>query len=386
MSMKQDLTDLTICRAVFAAWVFTYHVDLYLNFSRFLGPAADLIRHGYLGVDGFFMLSGLILARVHPEMRSVMNRRKGSPDFHLPSMSLIWRFWGKRLARIYPVHLATILILAVLVGLGTLHGWGANQPSRFDASSLVQNLLLVQGWGGSHNGSWNYPSWSVSAEWAGYLVFPVLWYLLTYFGKLVAFQVLLVGFTSIGLVFVLQGYTLNLTFAEGFYRFFPEFIIGMATTSIVSIWADFAPIRHGCFVAGVLIALIGAAFGVDLLAIVGIWLILFAFLMQNDAERPGMLGRRPVLDWLGRRSYAFYMTFAIAELLMCQYFRHHGWTPASHGLIFAAGMLALTLVLATTLYSLVETPCRRIADHWLTPPDADKPCKMPPPFSFEGQK
>lgn len=384
MSTKQDLTDLTICRAVFAVWVFTYHVDLYLNFSRFLGPAADLIRHGYLGVDGFFILSGLILARVHPELVSGTERRGGVPPFHLPSIELMLRFWGKRLARIYPVHLASIFILAVLVGLGMLYGWAPRAPSRFDVPSLIQNLLLVQGWGGSPQGSWNYPSWSVSAEWAGYLVFPILWYLLAYFGPLVAFQVLIVAFSSIGLVFVLNGYSLNLTFAEGLYRFFPEFIIGMATTCVVSIWADFTAVRQAFFASGAIIAIVAVVFGVDLLAIVGIWLMLFAFLMQNDAEQPAMLGRRPALDWLGRRSYTFYMTFAIAELLMCQYFRRHGWTPISHGLVFATGMLAITLVLAISLYTLVETPCRRLADRWLALPAAEDKSTPPQTISIKG--
>ena len=69
-----------------------------VDFSAWLGPFSGLIRHGYLGVDGFFILSGLILARVHPELS---RSAKGA-----------FKFWGKRLARIYPVHLATLLILA----------------------------------------------------------------------------------------------------------------------------------------------------------------------------------------------------------------------------------------------------------------------------------
>jgi peptidoglycan/LPS O-acetylase OafA/YrhL len=34
-------------------------------------------------------------------------------------------------------------------------------------------------------------------------------------------------------------------------------------------------------------------------------------------------------------------------------------------LVFAAGMLAITLVLAIFLYAVVETPCRRWAERWL---------------------
>jgi peptidoglycan/LPS O-acetylase OafA/YrhL len=372
MSPKQELTDLTICRAVFALWVFTYHVDLYLNFSRFLGPAADLIRHGYLGVDGFFILSGLILARMHPELtggtQRYWSRGRGVPPFQPPATGLIWRFWGKRLARIYPVHLAAIVLLAALVGFGRLRGWAPHDPGRFDVSSLLQNLLLVQGWGGSSHGAWNYPSWSVSTEWAGYLVFPILWYLLAFFNVLVATQVLVTGLAMTGLIFFLNGYSLNLTFADGLYRFFPEFIIGMATTRIVYLWADSIAVRRTCFGAGLAIGVVSASIGVDLLAVLGLWLTMFAFLMQADAKWPALLGERPALNWLGRRSYAFYMTFAIAELLMCQYFQHSGWTPKSHGLVFATGMLVITLGLASSLYVVVETPCRRLADRWLEAP------------------
>lgn len=385
MSTKQTLTDLTICRAVFAGWVFIYHVDLYLDFSRFLGPFAGLIRHGYLGVDGFFMLSGLILAHVHREFIGPTGRysHEGRPQFRPPAPRLVLRFWGKRLARIYPVHLATILLLAVLVGLGTLGGLTPHTPNRFGVPSLIQNLLLVQGWGDSTHGNWNYPSWSVSTEWAGYLVFPILWYIIAYFGSLVAFQILLFAFCAVGLVFVLNGYSLNLTFATGLYRFFPEFIAGIATTRAISVWADFAAVRQGSFIGGLILWLVSAAFGVDLSAVVGLWLMLFAFLMQADADLPPMLGRRPVLDWLGRRSYSFYMSFAIAELLTSQYFQHNGWTPASHGLLFAAGMLLITLALAASLYAVVETPCRRLADRWLERP-ADPQGQQAQSFSVKG--
>ena len=388
MNAKQELTDLTICRALFAAWVFIYHVDLYLNFSRFLGPAADLVRHGYLGVDGFFILSGLILARMHTEMKwdgvyySIGLTRY--PKFRLPSIAAVCRFWGKRLARIYPVHLATILILAMLAALGTLHGWIPRDPSRFDASSLLQNLLLVQGWGGSTQGAWDYPSWSVSTEWAGYLLFPILWYLMTYYSMIVSLQILITGFAALGLVFVMHDHNLNLTFAEGLFRFFPEFLIGMATTRLVHVWADYNGFRWASLTAGCVIVVIAAILGVDLLAVPGIWLILFAFLMQADAGWPAILGQRPALCWLGRRSYAFYMTFAISELLMCQYFRHNGWVPARHGLVFATGMLVITLALATTLYATVETPCRRLADRWLERPTSGANAKLSRPSPPKG--
>jgi peptidoglycan/LPS O-acetylase OafA/YrhL len=364
MNPKQEITDLTICRAIFAAWVFTYHVDLYLNFSAWLGPFADLIRHGYLGVDGFFILSGIVLARVHPEIAGKAPYQI-TPKFEPPSFKIMLRFWGKRLARIYPVHLVTIIILAVLVLAGLAHGWVPRDPARFSLSSLVQNLLLIQGWGGADQGTWNYPSWSISTEWAGYLIFPICWYMLAYSIPIVSTQVAIAGFTFLGLLFVVNHHSFNLAFSLGLFRFVPEFLIGMASVRFAHMSADITPFRTGSLALGTCLMLGGAAGGIDLLAVMGIWSVLYAFLMQADGKWPPMLGNRPLLRGFGQLSYAFYMSFSIPELLLSQWFRHQGWAPADHGLIFAAGMLGGTFALAVFLHFAVETPSRRAADHWL---------------------
>src|ERR1700733_7418162 len=102
MQASREITDLTVCRALFAAWVFAYHVDLYLGLSHLLGPFAGWLGRGYLGVDGFFLLSGLILARTHREFSPRAPGRFGPKA---------WRFFSRRLARIYPVHAATLCLL-----------------------------------------------------------------------------------------------------------------------------------------------------------------------------------------------------------------------------------------------------------------------------------
>jgi peptidoglycan/LPS O-acetylase OafA/YrhL len=350
MNLKQEITDLTICRALFAAWVFIYHVDLYLNLSAWLGPFSGLIRRGYIGVDGFFILSGLILARVHPELGQ--------------SPATIWTFWGKRLARIYPVHLATIVLMAVLLLMGMAEGLTPRDPGRFGIASLIQNLLLVHGWGFASQGDWNYPSWSVSCEWAGYLLFPSLSFVVAYFATIVALQFVIVGFTIIGLIVVRNHYSINLNFSDGLFRFFPEFIIGIATARIVPWLADTSPSRIFAIAGGV-ITLVCACLGFNLVTVLGLWLVLFSFTMQADAERPPLFGMRPLLRRFGLLSYAFYMSFAVAELLISQWFRHQGWSAPSHAFFFFFGMLGLTSMIALVLHLVVEIPCRRVIDRRL---------------------
>lgn len=341
-SRSPEIIDLTICRAAFAAWVFTYHVDLHANFSAALGPCAGLIRHGYLGVDGFFLLSGLILARVHPELAQ---SPAGAPQF-----------WLRRLARLYPVHLAVILLLATVTLIGLSLGITPRDPGRFTLASLIQNLLLIQGWGVANQLAWNYPSWSISTEWAGYLLFPALWFAIARLPTRPAAALAASCLPALALV-DLRFHGLNLTFAWSLLRFFPEFILGIATAKLLPTFAAHLPARPSAAL-GLAALLLALRFGIDVIAVAGIWAMLAAFAARAQSGRPGLLPALPQLRFLGRLSYAFYMSFGTIELFLAQLYRHQGWDPANGKLIYAFAMTTLTLLLALSLHSLIETPAR----------------------------
>jgi peptidoglycan/LPS O-acetylase OafA/YrhL len=367
MNAKTEITDFTLCRAFFAGWVFLYHVDLYVRLSDWLGPAAGFIRRGYLGVDGFFILSGLILAGVHPELSAKPRVEHTGLRVRPLGTAVVLRFWFKRLARIYPLQLATLAVLAALLGLGLAYGLVPRDAARFSAPALVKNLLLVQGWTSAQPGAWNYASWTISCEWAGYLLFPLLWWAMSYFDLYVALQIVIVCLVLLGFIGSKNHLSLNLSYSGGLLRFFPEFLLGIALARLVPSCADAAPRRGAAIFGGILTAL-GVVIGTDPLSVIGLGCILFAFAMQADAERPAMLGRLPPVLFLGRLSYAFYMSFPIAELLISQGFRSRGWLPAGHGWTFGVGMLSITLALALVLHFCVEIPCRRAADRWLARP------------------
>ncbi len=371
MNPKQEITDLTACRALFAAWVFIYHVDLHAQFAQYLGPAANLIRHGYLGVDGFFILSGLILSRVRWDAGK--------------NMQNTWRFWGRRLARIYPVHLAVILLLGVFVLTGAAMGVAPRDPSRFGVVALLENLLLLQGWGFGNAWTWNYPSWTISTEWAGYIVFPFFCRLLYGQFTMVSGQIALLCIPLLALLAYNSGHDLNI--ADGWLillRFFIEFLFGVAAARLVAVFADFMPNR-GFALAGAVITLLSATRGLDFIAVIGLGMVLLGLTMHADAERKPLLRRLPWLRAFGLLSYAFYMSFATAELLLAQGFRHFGWEPSAHKLLYAGLMTGLTFALALVLHVLVENPCRQWADSRLGEPKA-KPRrrKGPPPQSVPG--
>ncbi len=353
VNKTQEITDLTICRALFASWVFLYHVDLHAQFAGDLGPAHNLVQHGYLGVDGFFILSGLLLAKLHQEFsRSI----EGS-----------LRFWGKRLARIYPVHLATLAILIALVVVGRLAGLHANEPGRFSFLSLLQNLALLQGWGFGPQWTWNYPSWSISSEWAGYLLFPVIIFTLGRMPTIVVGQFILFALPLLAIIGLWSGHGLNVSYTDALPRFFVEFIWGIVSARLVPAFADALPTAVLALIGGGL-TLWGVYLGYDAFSAFGLWFMLVSLSMHADSERKPILKSLAWARPLGLISYSFYMSFGIAELLMAQIFDHAGWDPANMKLVYLAAMTALTLILAMALHVLVEKPCRRLGDHWLKKP------------------
>ncbi len=177
-------------------------------------------------------------------------------------------------------------------------------------------------------------------------------------------QFVFLGFMLLGLLAAWHQQTYNLGYAQGLLRFVREFLIGLCSARLVPVCADIAPARAMALAGAALVA-VGAGAKQDFFAVLGLWLLLFACALRADAGWPPLLGRNAVLLAFGRLSYAFYMSFALAELLLVQGFRHLGWVPAAHGALFAGGMLAGTLALALALHVVVEAPARRRADRLL---------------------
>lgn len=143
---------LTGLRGVAAVWVVLFHL---------LGPGVDAVtRAGYLGVDIFFILSGFVLSHVYFRKQGFLTR----PGYV--------RFLLTRLARIYPLHLATLMLLLVVIAAfpGFIQYF---RPGSFTLAAFIANVLLIQNWGGHPELGWNRPTWSLSAEWFAYLLFPL---------------------------------------------------------------------------------------------------------------------------------------------------------------------------------------------------------------------
>ena len=144
-----DLRALTSLRAFLAIGVVLFHYQLQWDPALGFSP---IIERSRLAVDAFFMLSGFILAHVY------------GPSFAAGTFSYR-RFIVARIARLYPLHLAVLGGVLVMVIVARAAGVQYD-PTTYTLEGFVKTLLLVQAWFPSLVGyNWSGPSWSLSAEW-----------------------------------------------------------------------------------------------------------------------------------------------------------------------------------------------------------------------------
>lgn len=141
---------------------FVYHQH-YLTGERGSGPMSALpildwiTAYGWTLVDLFFVVSGYIFAHVYLQS----GRMESTPR----------AFFVARFARLYPLHLATLLVMAALLFRSIPATYTGIAP---DLWHFALNLLMLQRSGLEETLSYNVPSWSIAVEVYCYLVFYYL--------------------------------------------------------------------------------------------------------------------------------------------------------------------------------------------------------------------
>jgi peptidoglycan/LPS O-acetylase OafA/YrhL len=139
----------------------------------------------------FFLLSGFVIGI-------------NSQD-HLFDWPSYKQFIKKRLARLYPLHLLTLILVAIAGWSALAMDFPLPKPEHFDPVYLPQNILMIHAWGTTPHRTFNGPSWSISAEWFLYLIFPLLAYLAKTFSIKKLFLVFFVYVLGLQMAFVLAG-------------------------------------------------------------------------------------------------------------------------------------------------------------------------------------
>jgi peptidoglycan/LPS O-acetylase OafA/YrhL len=352
---------MTGLRGVASMLVVTYH---YYPPGSIADPALGrFIGKGYLWVDLFFVLSGFLMAMNYAHLFVGGWSLRGWFDFLL-----------RRLARIYPLYfvLVTASLVYTLAAYGQLQLRNPAPAVTLDhpVSAIAANMLLIQSWGiaSSINGT----AWSLSAEWAAYLLFPMLLGL-ALFGR--AGLALVAGMGVAAMIAVTVGLTMHDgghhsgpldaydgTTLQPILRCLGGFLLGLLTyraaqSARVLVWAG------NDATTGLVIFLLaaGLANGIHDLAIYPLFAALVLGLYGNRGMIGRLLGSRPI-HWLGINSYSIYLLhgYLIAP--------RHGldewlqtWipTPSAH-LATSFASYGVLVLIACLAYRGIEEPGRRL--------------------------
>lgn len=155
LTTKSDaFINLDALRFIAAAGVMLFHAAHFLD----LGPSYDSTIFSPLRflVDLFFAISGFVIGFSYLE--------------RVGDRAAIKNFFRGRFAYIYPLHFATFL---GALAIGIIGAGQTNNPQNYDLRCIPANILLGQAWGLCGDLSFNFPSWSLSAEVMMYALFPL---------------------------------------------------------------------------------------------------------------------------------------------------------------------------------------------------------------------
>lgn len=330
-----DVPHLTGLRAVAAIMVMLLHLDFVYGsvISRHLPP----VDQGYLGVDIFFVLSGFILSHVYTQSPEPM------------SFWAFGLFLWRRFARLYPVHIFTLVGLVAMVSAR-----GLLNTNLWDVYDLPRHLFLMQAW--TNSLTWNTPAWSISAEWAAYSLFPVFVALVLRTARL-SFGILFVAALLCGFqFFVLRDTTIAWAFMgwPAFLRVMTEFSIGMLGFRIAR---SIAPSTKFDIIS---CCAFGALFFVpfELIKIITIGIFVPSIALSKSIVRSVLASK--VVVAVGVVSYSIYMIhFPVIKLIQNFNYRFDLEKPSAlFGLLLTIIWAIIIILLAGAMYFAIERPLR----------------------------
>jgi peptidoglycan/LPS O-acetylase OafA/YrhL len=344
---RPDIPVLTTLRFPAAFAIVLYHFLVYTSCPRWVWEGFNS------GVSFFYVLSGFILYYNYV-------------DTNAPG-----RFWLARFARIWPVHIATLILILCVLPWDWLDGH-ASWPVTLPANILLLHAWLpFQGSALSYNGV----SWSLSVEAFFYVCFPFLLGVMRKRGP----ALLLAGSFVLAMVIIGLAEIVLPRYAAFVWPFDPatrlfEFVLGMATCRwwmrrsrenlSAAAWSGFEMLSL-VVGAGLVVALPILIHALDVGTSMVFWLgseisaLAFAALIWTFAHQAGAISRTLSArwcEWLGEISFAVYMCHQI----LLRWANPNVMTDGKDAVLWFLPFVAATLLLSAAIYHLVETPSRRI--------------------------
>lgn len=300
-------------------------------------------EHGHYAVQMFWAISGYIF--FHNYRHQIVNGAISAKTFVI-----------RRFSRLYPLHLATLLIVA-----GLQYLYLAKTGSYFvyphnDWSHFGLQLAFASNWSPSFGYSFNAPIWSVSIEVLVYALF----FMALRVSSALWMSLLIMGLTALGMVYFLQW----LVF-ECVLLFYVGGLAAMATPRIESSsfrWSRTFPWLLLLLAGRVVSARWhGSPTSVWLEApvlLVGVFALLVIFGRAGNLRSHSGLTR--VLTLLGNLTYSSYLLHFPLQLVIALVFAANGeHIPYRSQWLFAV-FLCITFGLAYLAYRYFESPMQSI--------------------------
>lgn len=397
LSSKPRYEILDGLRGVAALMVILFHC-----FETYIPVfGTQIINHGYLAVDFFFVLSGFVIGYAYDDRWGRMTT---------------WGFFKRRLVRLHPMVIAGTLVGASLfffqVGafpkIAGCEGW------KF-ALCLLMGLFMmpcgkgldIRGWGEMN--SFNGPNWSLTYEYCGNILYAFIFRRLPKVALAVlcaccAFFTLDVtlGWDVFGL-FPVQEFTKpdgqvvvyggpqysviggwSLTAQQlyiGFTRLLYPFICGLLISRLLAsrlgksdTCATGVRLRGGfwwCSLALIVIFSIPCVAGnpgpVDgAYQAVSILVLFPLVVLAGAASRTTDAFSTRVCKFLGELSYPLYITHYPFMYMQMAWFNEHPDAPLWQHLVLNAGVVFMSILLAYGVLKIYDEPVREwLKDHWL---------------------
>jgi len=340
----------------------------YRNFK----PFDLLVGHGYLWVEFFFALSGFILTYVYGARVAAFWRGHTYKDFLIA-----------RLSRLYPLHLAMLLFILVLMlvlnGIADATHTVSIYQEKYHPivtwPSFIANLFLVQAWNILPSLTWNGASWFVSVLFLLCLLFPI-YLMLARASWLSAFGLIAAGMAGLAFLSFTGKHGLDITFHNGIFRGMSAFAVGVGMCVLYGKTKPFADqLPEGAITAFQLLVLAWWVYGTfyngwshsprDFYSVAPmLWLV---YALSFDRGIVARFFQTKTLLTLGEWSYAIYMGQTVWLQLIRMAERYYPWDATVFGQPFGAviwwpepfALLAFCIAWGAFLTAAIEVPANR---------------------------
>lgn len=356
LSPKPHYAALDGLRGVAAIMVVLFHL-FEGSANEFQFHTDQIINHGYLAVDFFFMLSGFVIGYAY--------------DDRWGSMS-VWNFFKRRLVRLQPM-----VVMGMLLG-GILFYFQGSEIFPHIAQTPVWKMLLVmtvgftllpvpvsldvRGWEEMH--PLNGPAWSLFFEYIANILYALL--IRKFSNKWLAFLVFLAGCALIHQCYTqgnnIGGWTLDMEQCRvGLTRLIFPFFGGLLLYRLVKP----ARIKHSFWWCSILLIIamgmphVGGAEYFHLNGLYDAFCIIAIFpviVFMGASDVPGNFSSG-ASRFLGNISYPLYITHYPIAYIYLAWVRESGVT-FSQALPVAVGVLLVCIAVAYGCLKLYDEPVR----------------------------